>query len=169
MGDRGSGGDPLNLAQDPTSLLGKILRIDVEAGVAPYAIPPDNPLINDVRSEIWSLGLRNPWRFSFDRLTHDLYIGDVGQGLREEINFQPASSAGGENYGWRILEGFLCFNPPVGCVPPQNYSPPVAEYDHNQGCSVTGGVIYRGNRYPFMQGTYLYGDMEISVQEEYGI
>lgn len=158
MGDGGSGGDPFNFAQDLNSLLGKMLRIDVESGVTPYVIPADNPLLNGVRSEIWALGLRNPWRFSFDRLTHDLYIGDVGQSSREEINFQPSSSTGGENYGWRILEGSLCFNPSVGCVPPQNYSPPVAEYDHNQGCSVTGGVVYRGNRSPFMQGTYFYGD-----------
>jgi glucose/arabinose dehydrogenase len=158
MGDGGSGGDPLNLAQDFNSLLGKMLRIDVESGVTPYAIPSDNPLLNGVRSEIWALGLRNPWRFSFDRLTHDLYMGDVGQSSREEINFQPASSTGGENYGWRILEGSLCFDPPVGCVPPLNYAPPVAEYDHSQGCSVTGGVVYRGIRHPFMQGTYVYGD-----------
>ncbi len=158
MGDGGSGGDPLDLAQNLNSLLGKMLRIDVESGVNPYAVPPDNPLFNGVRNEIWALGLRNPWRFSFDRLTHDLFIGDVGQNAREEINFQSASSSGGENYGWRILEGSLCFNPPIGCVSPQNYSPPVVEYDHNQGCSVTGGVVYRGNRSPFMQGTYIYGD-----------
>jgi hypothetical protein len=158
MGDGGSGGDPLNFAQNLNSLLGKMLRIDVESGANPYSIPPDNPLLNGVRSEIWALGLRNPWRFSFDRVTHDLYIGDVGQNSREEINFQPASSPGGENYGWNILEGSLCFNPPIGCVPPINFSPPVTEYDHSQGCSVTGGVVYRGARYPFMQGTYLYGD-----------
>ena len=122
MGDGGSGGDPQNFAQNLNDLpgnmkfLGKMLRIDVELGTAPYSIPSDNPILNGVRSEIWALGLRNPWRFSFDRNTHDLYIGDVGQSSREEINFQSASSQGGENYGWRILEGSLCFNPPVGCV-----------------------------------------------------
>jgi len=164
MGDGGGAGDPQNYAQNldilegNMRLLGKLLRIDVESGVNPYAIPSDNPLLNGIRSEIWALGLRNPWRFSFDRLTHDLYIGDVGQSSREEINFQPASSVGGENYGWNILEGSLCFNPPTGCVPPIGYSPPVAEYDHTEGCSVTGGFVFRGTHSPFLQGVYFYGD-----------
>ena len=116
MGDGGSGGDPRNLAQDLTSLLGKMLRIDVDAGV-PYAIPPDNPFVGDpnARDEIWAYGLRNPWRFSFDRVTGDLLIGDVGQGSWEEIDLQPSTSAGGENYGWRLMEGDTCFNPPIGC------------------------------------------------------
>lgn len=164
MGDGGSGGDPQNFAQNLNELpgnmklLGKLLRINVESGVTPYDIPSDNPLFNSARSEIWALGLRNPWRFSFDRLTGDLYIGDVGQSSREEVNFQPASSTGGENYGWNILEGSLCFNPPSGCVPPIGYSAPIAEYDHTEGCSITGGLIYRGTCSPFLQGIYLYGD-----------
>ncbi len=124
MGDGGSGGDPNNFAQNVNPLpgnqhlLGKLLRIDVESGVVPYAIPPTNPLFNGVRSEIWAKGLRNPWKFSFDRRTGALYIADVGQNRQEEINFRPATSTGEENYGWRILEGSLCFNPTVGCVPP---------------------------------------------------
>lgn len=103
-GDGGSGGDPQNRAQNPSTLLGKILRIDVESGVTPYAIPPDNPFVSapPFGPEIWAWGLRNPWRFSFDRETGDLYIGDVGEGSREEINFQPAGSSGGQNYGWRL-------------------------------------------------------------------
>jgi hypothetical protein len=164
MGDGGSGGDPQNYAQNLNELpgnkklLGKILRIDVESGANPYAIPESNPILNGVRSEIWALGFRNPWRFSFDRLTGDLYIGDVGQSAREEIDIQPSTSPGGENYGWRILEGSLCFNPPSGCSPPQNYVPPVAEYDHAFGCAVVGGSVYRGSEFPLMQGIYFYGD-----------
>lgn len=164
MGDGGSGGDPQNFAQNLNDLpgnqklLGKLLRIDVEAGTQPYLIPGDNPVLNNVRSEIWAFGLRNPWRFSFDRSTGDLYIGDVGQSEREEVDFQPASSHGGENYGWRILEGSLCFNPPSGCLPPDHYVPPVTEYDHTQGCAVTGGFVYRGSDFPLMQGIYFYGD-----------
>ena len=164
MGDGGSGGDPQNFAQNLSDLtgnmrlLGKLLRIDVESGLQPYAIPQTNPVIEGRRTEIWALGLRNPWRFSFDRGTGDLYIGDVGQGLREEIDFQPASSAGGENYGWRILEGSLCFIPASDCSPPSNYTPPVAEYDHSLGCSVTGGTVYRGVEFPLLHGIYFFGD-----------
>ena len=104
-GDGGLAGDPLNRGQDPGSLLGKILRIDVESGVSPYAVPADNPFVKNkkYRSEIWALGLRNPWRFSFDRISGDLYIADVGQDKYEEVSFQPSKSAGGENYGWNIL------------------------------------------------------------------
>ena len=165
MGDGGSGGDPQNYAQNLNELtgnkklLGKLLRIDVESGINPYAIPGNNPVLYNVRSEIWAMGLRNPWRFSFDRITGDLYIGDVGQNTREEINFQPSLSPGGENYGWRIIEGSLCFNPSSGCVPPANYAPPIAEYDHTEGCSVTGGFVYRGNEFPLMQGIYFLGDL----------
>jgi glucose/arabinose dehydrogenase len=116
MGDGGSGGDPQNNAQNLNTLLGKILRIDVDGGF-PYVIPPDNPFreTHGARDEIWSLGLRNPWRFGFDRLTGDLYLADVGQERWEEVNFQPASSLGGENYGWRLMEGNHCFNPSTGC------------------------------------------------------
>ncbi len=183
-GDGGSGGDPNNHAQNPNSLLGKILRLDVEPPVLTpaadfisvatyffpfiaktfstpftYSTPITNPYTTTVgyRGEIWALGLRNPWRFSFDRLTGDLYIGDVGQGAWEEIDFQPAASVGGENYGWRILEGTHCYNPSSGCVAPSAYSAPVAEYSHSFGCSVTGGHVYRGS-VSAMQGIYFYGD-----------
>ena len=158
MGDGGSAGDPQNNAQNPGSLLGKMLRIDVESDDGPYAIPPDNPFVpgSVYRPEIWALGLRNPWRFSFDRGTGELYIGDVGQGEYEEVNFQAASSGGGENYGWRIMEGAHCYENPscdtAGLVFP------VVEYEHSQGCSVTGGVVYRGVKHPRMQGVYFYGD-----------
>ena len=126
-----------------------------------YTIPATNPFTQTVgyRGEIWALGLRNPWRFSFDRQTGDLYIGDVGQNNWEEVDFQSASSAGGENYGWRILEGTHCY--PSGtpsCVPPTNYSAPVAEYSHASGCSVTGGYVFRGPGNAAMQGIYFYGD-----------
>ena len=158
MGDGGSGGDPQNRAQNPGELLGKILRIDVESGIHPYAIPPTNPYTQTVgyRAEIWALGLRNPWRFSFDRQTNDLYIADVGQDRYEEVNFQAASSPGGENYGWRIMEGSHCYSGPT--CDQTGLVLPVAEYDHSLGCSVTGGIVYRGHDYPRMQGVYFYGD-----------
>jgi glucose/arabinose dehydrogenase len=160
-GDGGGGGDPFNNAQNLNSLLGKILRLDVnrtDSGLN-YFIPRTNPFYNvpNRRGEIWAYGLRNPWRFSFDRQTGDLFIGDVGQGAREEIDFQPASSAGGENYGWRIMEGTLCFNPSTGCNQSGKVLP-VAEYSHSLGCSVTGGYIYRGAFYPDMRGQYFYAD-----------
>jgi glucose/arabinose dehydrogenase len=161
-GDGGGAGDPGNNAQDPRSFLGKILRLDVEAGDIPYAIPPTNPFTgpndpsNIYLDEIWALGLRNPWRFSFDRQTGDLYIGDVGQNTYEEIDFQPASSMGGENYGWNIMEGFHCFN--AESCDQTGLILPVVEYDHTEGNSVTGGFVYRGSDYPRMQGIYFYGD-----------
>jgi glucose/arabinose dehydrogenase len=158
MGDGGSGGDPLGNAQNPETLLGKMLRIDVEGGAFPYAVPPGNPFVGTtgVHGEIWALGLRNPWRFSFDRGTGDLYIGDVGQGSFEEVDFQPASSAGGENYGWNVLEGNQCFGG-TACNP-LDFVPPVGVYDHEQGCAVTGGAVYRGGAYPGMEGIYFYAD-----------
>jgi glucose/arabinose dehydrogenase len=160
MGDGGSGGDPGDRAQNPAELLGKILRIDTETGRPfTYTLPPTNPFIATApfRPEIWALGVRNPWRFSFDRSTFDLFIADVGQGLWEEIDFQPASSPGGENYGWRIMEGTHCFNPP-GCSV-AGLTLPILEYDHSAGnCSVTGGYVYRAATYPRMQGLYFYGD-----------
>ena len=158
MGDGGDGGDPQGNAQNPETLLGKMLRIDVEGGVSPYAVPPGNPFVGRTGflGEIWALGLRNPWRFSFDRGTGDLYIGDVGQGSFEEVDFQPASSAGGENYGWNVLEGNSCFGS-VACNP-LDFIPPVAVYDHTQGCAVTGGTVYRGGAYPGMEGIYFYAD-----------
>jgi hypothetical protein len=158
MGDGGSAGDPQNNAQDPASLLGKILRIDVESGAEPYAVPASNPFAGRTgyRGEIWALGLRNPWRFSFDSRTGDLYVADVGQNQYEEVDFQPAGSSGGENYGWRIMEAGHCFNPDpctqTGLVQP------VFEYAHTQGCSVTGGFVYRGALYPRMQGLYFLSD-----------
>lgn len=153
LGDGGSGGDPFNNAQSLAVLLGKILRIDVESGVSPYAIPASNPF----NSEVWAYGLRNPWRFSFDRGSGDLYIADVGQNQFEEVNFQPAASSGGENYGWNIMEGLHCFTDPA--CSQAGLTLPVAEYDHLSGdCSVTGGFVYRGAQYPSLQGIYLYGD-----------
>ena len=144
MGDGGSGGDPQNNAQNLLTLLGKMLRIDVDGG-NPYAIPVDNPFLGDPTAldEIWASGFRNPWRFSFDRLTGDLFIADVGENRREEVDFQPASSPGGENYGWRLMEGNLCFNPPTNCNN-GTLTLPILEYDHLLGCSVTGGHRYRG-------------------------
>jgi glucose/arabinose dehydrogenase len=164
MGDGGSGGDPGNRAQDTTQLLGKILRLDVERPTptgtpAAYAVPSSNPVMPTpgARREIWARGVRNPWRFSFDRLTGDLYIGDVGQDSFEEVDFQPASSLGGENYGWRIMEGFHCFNP-ASCSS-TGLTLPVSEYSHASGdCSITGGLVYRGTTYPCMHGTYFFGD-----------
>ncbi len=156
-GDGGSGGDPQNNAQSLDNLLGKILRIDVDG--SPVAIPPDNPFVNDssARAEIWAFGLRNPWRFGFDRETGDLFIGDVGQNAVEEIDLQPAGSPGGENYGWRRMEGSSCFNPSNSCDTGDLVTP-ILEYRHDQGCSVTGGYRYRGSRSPGLEGVYVFGD-----------
>ena len=162
-GDGGAQGDPENLAQDPSTLLGKMLRIDVESGISPYAIPDDNPFVQTAgyRGEIWALGLRNPWGFAFDQQTGDLYIGDVGLIEFEEINYQPASSKGGENYGWAILEGIHChvalYEPTVLCDV-EGLTQPVAEYPHTQGCAVIGGPVYRGTRSTSMEGIYFYAD-----------
>ena len=173
VGDGGSGGDPNNHGQSFSVLLAKILRIDVEgsgcvqnpAKAQNYCIPTSNPYVSTSgdKPEIWALGLRNPWKFSFDRLTGDLYIGDVGQNIEEEIDFQPAASTGGENYGWKILEGNLCYSPATGCVDPPRYSAPVTVYDHmasnSNGCAVIGGYVYRGpNIFLDMQGVYFYAD-----------
>ena len=158
LGDGGSADDPLNNGQNLFTRLGKILRIDVDAG-SPYAIPADNPFANQpgVAREVWALGLRNPWRISFDRASGDLYIGDVGQSRREEIDVGLASRGGGENYGWRITEGTLCHIPTANCGT-AGLTPPVVEYDHTLGCAVSGGYVYRGCRLPGYQGTYFYGD-----------
>jgi len=158
-GDGGSGGDPSNHAQDRTQLLGKILRIDVDHG-SPYSIPVSNPFygLSSARNEIWAYGLRNPWRFTFDRATGDLWIGDVGQGAYEEVDLQPATSIGGENYGWRRMEGFHCYNPTTNCSDP-SFTMPILEYSHAQNaCSITGGYRYRGTQIPSLKGAYLYGD-----------
>lgn len=157
-GDGGRGGDPWGNAQNPQVLLGKMLRLDVDSG-EPYTIPPDNPFVADpaVRDEIWALGLRNPWRYSFDRTTGDLYIADVGQNKWEEIDFQPARSPGGANYGWNIMEGTHCFSPSTNCDS-TDLVLPITEYGHDVGCSVTGGYVYRGSNFPQMAGAYFYGD-----------
>jgi glucose/arabinose dehydrogenase len=155
MGDGGGGGDQhgtIGNAQNLKTLLGKILRIDVR-NTDQYSIPPSNPF----GDEIWAYGLRNPWRFSFDRSTGDLYIADVGQNTYEEIDFQPANDSGGENYGWRIMEGLHCFSPARGCDR-ANLTLPVAEYAHDQGCAATGGYVYRGQKYPQLNGLYFFGD-----------
>jgi glucose/arabinose dehydrogenase len=158
LGDGGSAGDPLGSGQDLGSLLGKLLRIDVDRG-QPYAIPADNPLVSvtGARPEIWAYGLRNPWRFAFDRVTGDLLIADVGQGAVEEVDAEPAPRHGGQNYGWNITEGSRCFSPASGC-PTTGITFPVVEYSHGEGCSITGGVVYRGCRMPGYAGTYFYGD-----------
>ena len=155
-GDGGSGRDPNARAQDLESLLGKLLRIDVD-GEAPYAVPSDNPFVDldTARPEIWAYGLRNPWRFSFDRATGDLFIGDVGQNAIEEIDFQPASSAGGENYGWSCMEGND--SPNFNSCDGNPLTNPILVYDHGLGCSVTGGYRY-GGRITSLRGLYVFGD-----------
>ncbi|MGH9000931.1 MAG: PQQ-dependent sugar dehydrogenase, partial [Acidimicrobiia bacterium] len=159
LGDGGSGGDPMGNAQNLGTWLGKILRIDPRpsAGAA-YTVPPDNPFVDraGAKPEIYSLGLRNPWRASWDRGTGDLWIGDVGQNEIEEIDFSPAGTAAGANYGWNAFEGSKPFNPTTPA--PENHTPPVHEYPTRQGCSVTGGYVYRGAAIPALAGTYVFGD-----------
>jgi glucose/arabinose dehydrogenase len=159
MGDGGSANDPGNRAQNPQELLGKILRIDIDAAT-PYAIPPGNVYANGGgRPEIFASGVRNPWRFSFDRAAGDLYIGDVGQDTQEEIDFLPWPLADGVNFGWRVVEGTRCTGL-TGGVPCNSatFTPPILTYDHAQGCSVTGGVVYRGRKVPVLYGRYVYAD-----------
>lgn len=155
LGDGGSGGDPENRAQNLGTWLGKILRIDVNADT--FTVPADNPYAGarGALPEIWAYGLRNPWRFSFDRSTGDLYIGDVGQNQWEEIDFQPADSTGGENYGWNVYEATHPYN---GAPAPDNMVLPVAEYSHGVGISISGGYVYRGSLLPQLDGVYFYGD-----------
>ncbi len=167
VGDGGSEGDPLNYGQATTNMFGKILRIDVEGMASPYGIPPGNPFVssNNYVQETWAYGLRNPWRFSFDDLTGDLYIGDVGQNNYEEIDFQPAGSPGGQNYGWRIMEGFTNYNVPSGFTNFSALTLPVAVYSHvslptDLSGAVIGGYVYRGPNQPRMNGMYFYGDFE---------
>ncbi len=162
MGDGGGSGDPLGNGQRTNTLLGKMLRIDVESGVKPYKVPADNPFVGNAayKPEIWALGLRNPWRFSFDKATGAMYVADVGQNRIEEIDVEPAG-AGGRNYGWNHYEGSLPF--PVGSAPKPTagLTFPVYEYNHDQGDDcVTGGFVYRGTRYPAWQGRYFFGDFE---------
>ena len=159
FGDGGSGGDPEGNGQNLSTLLGALLRLDVDAASGEgYAVPEDNPFVGreDARPEIWAWGLRNVWRFSFDRATGDLYMADVGQNKWEEIDFQPAESTGGENYGWNAYEGT---HPYSGDAPASDVVMPILEYGHENGwCSVTGGYVYRGEALPDLQGYYLYGD-----------
>jgi glucose/arabinose dehydrogenase len=174
MGDGGSANDPMCNGQRDDTLLGKFLRIDVDqnVGTAPFfGIPPSNPFAaaGPPADKVWAKGLRNPWRFSFDRATGDLYIADVGQSAREEIDFQPRASTGGENYGWKIMEGTLCgAGGSSGCpggVPPCNspsFKAPLYEYGHAGGGNCTGtvisGYVYRGAAFPQLAGVYFYGD-----------
>ncbi|HXC51449.1 MAG TPA: PQQ-dependent sugar dehydrogenase [Candidatus Limnocylindrales bacterium] len=158
MGDGGSGVN----AQDDASMLGKLLRLDVDHDSAPFVtVPATNPHYAGGASEleyIWAKGLRNPWRFSFDRMTGDLYIGDVGAGSVEEVDYSPASSIGGENYGWNIFEASTCHSPPCP-DPPTGFTFPVHEYTHASGCAVMGGYVYRGCSMPDLQGTYFFSDL----------
>jgi uncharacterized protein (TIGR03437 family) len=159
LGDGGSGGDPQNNGQRNDTLLGKMLRLDVESGSATYVVPPSNPFVSNsgTRPEIWASGLRNPWKYTFDRETGDLWIADVGQNRAEEVNVQAASSRGGENYGWRRMEGLQCYPSGSSCDR-SGLTLPVVEYARSEGVSVTGGYVYRGSRYPALRGFYLYAD-----------
>ena len=159
QGDGGSVGDPGNRAQNKQTYLGKILRIDPHGGT-PYGIPASNPFVSDTTylPEIWDMGVRNPWRFSFDRITGDLWIGDVGQGTWEEVDMEQSGSNGGMNYGWRCYEGNHSYNT-AGCGAMNTYDAPVYEYAHTGGyCSITGGYVYRGAQYNDLWGRYLYTD-----------
>ena len=156
-GDGGGANDPNGNGQNMQTLLGKILRLDVDPSFQTYAIPEDNPFVGQPSAldEIWASGLRNPWKMSFDSDGGSLYIADVGQNSFEEVNFQSANSSGGMNYGWNTMEGSQCFQ---GGCDTSGLTLPVAEYSHSAGCSITGGEVYRGSSYPDLNGTYLYGD-----------
>ncbi|MCI0447606.1 PQQ-dependent sugar dehydrogenase, partial [bacterium] len=158
-GDGGSGGDPNDNAQNINVLLGKMLRIDIGDGTPPYTIPPDNPYAGSTPGldEIWAIGLRNPWRYGFDRLTGDQIIADVGQMLWEEVDFQAFGTPGGVNWGWDDREGKHCYEPPNGCQT-AGRTDPIMEYSHNFGCSVSGGYRYRGTAIPQIYGKYYFGD-----------
>ncbi len=157
LGDGGGANDTFGNAQRRDTLLGKLLRIDVDGG-DPYAVPDANPFVNDstFRPEIFAYGLRNPWRFSFDRATGDLYIADVGQNRYEWVHYRPAGEQGGENFGWPILEGFHCLS--GATCDRTGLTEPVIEYDHSLGCAITGGYVYRGEQYPIIDGVYFFGD-----------
>ena len=159
MGDGGAGGDPHGNSQRLDTLLGKVLRLDIDdaSGQVGYSSPPDNPFVGaDGQDEIWHYGLRNPWRASFDRATDDLWIGDVGQGAWEEIDV-ARSGQGGLNFGWNLMEGNHCYKPQSGCNR-AGLEPPITEYGHDGGCTVIGGYVYRGLASPSMQGAYLFAD-----------
>jgi glucose/arabinose dehydrogenase len=159
LGDGGSEGDPQGNGQNLDTLLGKILRIrPTTGGSHPYSVPLDNPFVgrSGARLEIWAYGLRNPWRFSFDAKTGDLWIGDVGQNEWEEVDVAPAGSGGGQNYGWNLTEGDHPYN---GASPPANWTRPVFEYSHaSGGCAIIGGYVYRGRAIPGLDGAYLFSD-----------
>jgi glucose/arabinose dehydrogenase len=157
IGDGGCCGDPGGHGQDRSELLGSIIRIDVPS-TGPYLIPPSNPWATDlnIARELWNYGLRNPWRFSFDRSTGDLYIADVGDGSREEVDVISHTSTGGENLGWRITEGLECYG--GGSCNQTGITMPVLDYDHSEGCAVMGGYVYRGAAIPALKGTYFYAD-----------
>jgi glucose/arabinose dehydrogenase len=159
-GDGGSAGDPLGNGQALDTLLGKMLRIDPNRGRGDilYSVPADNPFLGreGARPEIWAYGLRNPWRFSFDRLTGELWIGDVGQSALEEIDRIDHRRGGGSNFGWNVMEGTACYG--GGPCDDRDLELPVAQYGHASGCSVTGGYVYRGERYPELVGGYFFGD-----------
>ena len=159
VGDGGGSGDPNNNGQNLSSLLGKLLRLDPGTGGACSNVIINPFILSGGAQQVWSLGFRNPWRFSFDRQTGDLYIGDVGESAREEIDVAVAPNAGRQaNYGWRLMEGFLCFTPSINCNP-GGLTLPVLDYPHLSGaCAVTGGYVYRGSALPAMQGTYFYAD-----------
>jgi glucose/arabinose dehydrogenase len=155
MGDGGSGGDPNGNGQNPNVLLGKLLRIDVDQG-EPYGIPAGNPFASGGgRGEIWSIGMRNPWRFTFDHTAGLLYVGDVGQSSWEEVDVVPAGRPG-LDYGWNVVEGNHCYN--AGSCDRDGKVNPVLEYNHSEGCSIAGGYVYRGTRIPTLVGHYFYGD-----------
>lgn len=157
LGDGGSAGDPGNRAQNINLLLGKMLRLDVDSGL-PYSVPADNPFVGTAGlDEIWSYGLRNAWRNSFDRQTGDLWIADVGQGDWEEVDFEAAGD-GGHNYGWRLLEGFECYNPTSNCDPTGMTTLPIHVYDHPTGFSISGGYVYRGEKIEAIKGHYFFAD-----------
>ncbi len=165
MGDGGDRDDPEENGQNPATLLGAMLRIGVDGGSEPYTVPQDNPFVGEggAAPEVWAYGLRNPWRFSFDRETGDLWIADVGQNAFEEVNFQSAASAGGENYGWNTTEGESCFNvedarTPLQSCDREGLTGPVLSYPHSEGQSITGGYVYRGEAIPALVGHYVYGD-----------
>jgi len=157
-GDGGAAGDRYRNGQNKQTLLGKMLRLDVDSA-EPYGIPADNPYIGNAeyRPEIWAMGLRNPWRYSFDRANGDLWIADVGQNAYEEINRVPGGTAGGLNFGWPLTEGLHCFPATASCDQ-SAFTQPVAEYGRDGGCSVTGGNVYRGAAYPSLNGMYFFGD-----------
>lgn len=163
MGDGGSSGDPLGNGQKTNTLQGKMLRIDVESGTSPYAVPPSNPFVGvaGYRSEIWARGMRNPWKFSFDSGTGRLFVADVGQNAWEEIDVEPAGFAGGRNYGWKSYEGNHAYPPGSAPKPTAGLTFPVHEYSHATGDdSITGGYVYRGSDIATWQGLYFFGDFE---------